>query len=61
MTERIKLRENDFDLESKINDEEFNEIYQRYCIHVIDNNNKTAKQIQSQIIYNYDYTMVTIK
>ncbi len=54
MTEPIILRANDFDLESKINDDDFNETYQKYCICIIDNDGSTAKQIKSQILENQE-------
>jgi len=50
MTEPIILTTDDFDLESKINDDNFNETYQKFCIRIIDNDNKTAKQIKQQIL-----------
>ena len=54
MTESITLTNYDFNLESKINDDDFNETYQKYCIHIIDNDNKTAKQIKYQILKNQE-------
>ena len=61
MTESTKLTADDFYLESKINDEEFNETYQKYCIHIIDNDNKIAKQIKQQILENQEIVNDIIK
>ena len=47
--ELISIKHDDFDLESRIHDEEFNEIFQKFCIHIIDNDDKTAEQVKYQI------------
>jgi len=54
MNESITLTNYDFDLENKINDDNFNETYQKYCIHIIDNDSSTAKQIKQQILKNQE-------
>ena len=48
----IRLAENDFELEFRPDDEEFNENYQKYCIIIKDNDDKSAEYIQQQILNN---------
>lgn len=50
----MKLTTDNFYLENKINDFDFNETYQKYCIHIIDNDNKTAYQLKQQILDNQE-------
>ena len=50
MTKRIKLTEDDIELEFRPDDEEFNENYQKYCIIIKDNDDKSAEVIKQQIL-----------
>lgn len=50
----IVLRGNDFELEFRPDDEEFNENYQRYCIIIKDNDDKSAESIKQQILENQE-------
>ena len=48
----IVLNENDFELEFRPDDEEFNENYQKFCIIIKDNDDKSAEIIKQQILEN---------
>lgn len=49
MTDKITVTENDFEIEF-VTDEAFDEMYQKYCINLQDNDNKTAEQLKQQIL-----------
>lgn len=63
----IEIKEDDFELEFRPNDEDFNEIYQKFMIAIIDNDDKTAEQLKKQILKNqkiaknYEYWRARIR
>jgi len=50
----IVIRENDFELEFRPDDDEFNENYQKFCIIIKDNDDKTTEQLKQQILDDYN-------
>lgn len=49
----INLNELDIDTEYRKDDEEFNYVYQKFCILIIDNDNETAEKLKKEILENH--------
>ena len=52
--EDIEIEDISIETEYRKDDEDFNEVYKKYCILIIDNDDKTAEILKQQILKNQE-------